>query len=177
MQSLGSARREPQQLNRGQMLHGKIYLQHTSGDSFHIAGIKGTRKFLNPYSRLTLKSSPSPLGTSPYALLGQPWIDDLNHFATEVSEPLFPRLKRLQDLRCASWKCFLTFSNSTQLIYPNTSLFSKELEMARSKHGVAELHLLSLPANVTEHRCFPVTLFIYSDAENWDVSRYPEYLP
>lgn len=71
----------------------------------------------------------------------------------------------------------MTFSHSTRLISPDTPLLSKQLVTARNKPGAAELHLLSSPANVTEHSCFPVTLFIYSDAENWDVSGCPGNLP
>lgn len=53
IQLLGSAR-----INKGQMLHGKIYPRYTSGGNCHDVGIKGTRTFLNPYCRLASKSSP-----------------------------------------------------------------------------------------------------------------------
>lgn len=141
---------------------------------------KEQENFLIPTPDSLQSQVPVTTRTSPYALLGQPWTADLKQsfiLCNRMSNPLFPSLKQLQDLRCASWKCFLTFSHSARLISPDSSLLSKQLEMASSKHGVAELHLLSLPGNVTEHRCFPVTLFIYSDAENWDVSRCHGNLP
>lgn len=82
IQLLGSARRQPQQLNRRQMLHGKIYpsLKYVRGQLpycwYH------RKKFINPYSKLSSESSPQHCLAVAHCTPSQPQRADLNQSFT-----------------------------------------------------------------------------------------------